>query len=129
MVFNNSHPDCKNLTLESVQEAPGKYLHQFEWTTASIGKIPHKWNWCVGYSDLSTLHDSCGIHWTRGGPWIEGMDCTDIDGIEIWNWFKYKDEPNWKKAILDMSEYYDISWTEDDTGTQKTCTEINRDIR
>lgn len=129
MVFNNSHPDCKNLTLESVQEATGKYLHQFEWTTASIGKIPHKWNWCEGYSDLSTLHDSCGIHWTRGGPWIEGMDCTDIDGIEIWNWFKYKDEPNWKKAILDMSEYYDISWTEDDTGTQKTCTEINRDVR
>jgi len=129
MVFNNSHPDCKNLTLESVQKESGQYLHQFEWTSAPIGEIPYKWNWCEGYSDVAAFHDACGIHWTRGGPWIEGMDCIDIHGIEIWNWFKYKDEPNWKKAILDMSEYYDINWTEDDTGTEKVCAEINRDVR
>ena len=128
MVFNNSHEDCKKLTLETVQEATGKYLHQFEWTN-NIGSLPHKWNWCEGYSSIAEIHHVCGMHWTRGGPWIEGMDCSEIEGIEIYNAYKNRDTPNWQKAILDMSEYYDIEWTDDDAGTEKKCSEINRDVR
>ena len=116
MVFNNSHPDCKKLTLEMVQQQSGKYLHQFEWTE-NIGSIPNKWNWCEGYSDLKDIHRSYGLHFTRGGPWIQDMDCGDIDGLEVYDAYRLIDHigPNnnytYKNdmiSILDMNEYYDL---------------------
>lgn len=127
MVFNNSHPDCKKLTLDSVQKESGKYLHQFEWTSEDkIGSIPNKWNWCEGYSSLDEMHASCGLHWTRGGPWIQNMDCKHIAGLNIYDTYKHQDIENWKKAILDMSNYYDISWDEDIYMPEKICEEINK---
>lgn len=112
MVFNNSHPDCKKLTLESVQEATGQYLHQFEWTD-SIGELPKEWNWCEGYSPAKDMHKSFGLHWTRGGPWIEGMDTSDISGLELYDTYRLRWQLGFtyegkNVSILDMRNYYDI---------------------
>jgi len=130
MVFNNSHDDCKKLTLESVQTQTGKYLHQFEWTAEDkIGEIPQKWNWCEGYSSIHDIHDMCGLHFTRGGPWIKDMDCTDIQGLEIYDMYKYRNTKIWQRSILDITKYYKIEWPEDEKITQIFCEEINRDVR
>lgn len=141
MVFNNTHPDCKKLTLESVQEQSGKYLHQFEWTDeGKIGSIPSKWNWCEGYSELTELYKSYGLHFTRGGPWIDDMDCSNLAGIEFYELYRIKhlvglDQERFTYhpkniSMLDMRQYYDldnpIERTEDDC---LICQEINRDVR
>jgi len=130
MVFNNSHPDCKKLTLETVQQETGKYLHQFEWTSDEcIASLPKKWNWCEGYSNINDIHNALGLHWTRGGPWIEGMDCSDINGLHLYDLYKQKEKTNWKQ-IIDIRQYYDIDNPIEilDDGT-RLCQEINKDVR
>jgi hypothetical protein len=131
MVFNNSHPDCKKLTLESVQQMSGKELHQFEWTD-NIGEIPKKWNWCEGYDSISSMHKSYGLHWTRGGPWIDGMDSRHIAGIEVYDAYRLRActiNPRCC-SIIDMRNYYDLENAVDtlDDGSL-ICQEINRDVR
>ena len=130
MVFNNSHPDCKKLTLDTVQKQTGKYLHQFEWTTNEcIASIPDKWNWCEGYSNINDIHNAVGLHWTRGGPWIEGMDCSDIEGLHLYDLYSQKENTSWNQ-IIDIRQYYNIDNPIDilDDGT-RLCNEINRDVR
>lgn len=133
MVFNNSHPDCQKLTLESVQNESGKYLHQFEWTTDEcIASLPDKWNWCEGYSDINEIHNAAGMHWTRGGPWIEDMDCSQIEGLHVYDLYKTRGIDGFSewRSVIDMRQYYDIdnpTQTLDD-GTL-VCSEINKDIR
>jgi len=130
MVFNNSHPDCKKLTLESVQRETGKYLHQFEWTTDEcIASLPDKWNWCEGYSDVADIHDALGLHWTRGGPWIDDMDCSGINGLHLYDAYSQKENTGWKQ-IIDIRQYYDIDNPIEilEDGTY-LCQEINSDVR
>lgn len=80
MIFNNSHPDCKKLTPEIVNTMSGSWLHQFEWTDA-IGSLPRSYVYTEGYDeDLSS--DALAIHYTRGGPWIKGMDTSSIKKLE-----------------------------------------------
>ena len=50
MLFNNAHPDCANLTPETVNTKSGQWLHRLQWTT-EVGKIPHTYNWCEGSCD------------------------------------------------------------------------------
>lgn len=133
MVFNNSHPDCQKLTLESVQRESGQYLHQFEWTTDEcIASLPHKWNWCEGYSDINKIHEAAGMHWTRGGPWIEGMDCSHIEGLHVYDTYKTRGIEGFDKwrQIIDIREYYDIdNPIEELQDNSLVCQEINRDVR
>lgn len=129
MVFNNSHPDCKKLTLDKVLTESGQYLHQFEWTEEEkIAEIPKKWNWCEGYDDMSKIHQAKGMHWTRGGPWIPDMDCSDIQGLGMYSY--YAEEMNNKKlwrTAHDISEYYDLKNPISTTGDGSlVCKEINR---
>lgn len=110
MVFNNSHPDCKKLTLDKVLTESGQYLHQFKWTEEEkIASIPKKWNWCEGYDDMSRIHDAKGMHWTRGGPWIPDMDCSEIEGLGLYSY--YADQMDSRKlwrTAHDISKYYDL---------------------
>lgn len=80
MIFNNSHPDCKILTPEIVNEKSGSWLHQFEWTE-KVGNIPLKYVHTEGHSGESVDKDCLLIHYTRGGPWIENMDVSDIKNL------------------------------------------------
>jgi len=89
MVFNNAHEDCKKLTPEVVNTASGQYLHQFEWTD-KIDRIPDKYVFTEGMSDENKRYHA--VHYTRGGPWIKDMDCSDISQLDLYN--KYKNSLN-----------------------------------
>jgi lipopolysaccharide biosynthesis glycosyltransferase len=92
MVFNNAHPDCKKLTPELINTQNGQYLHRFEWTSdENIAPLPHKWNWCEGYSSLDSFDDAAGIHFTRGGPWIKDFDYNDVHKIQVWQYIANKE--------------------------------------
>ena len=93
MVFNNGHEDCKKLTPEVVNTWTGKQLHQFEWTD-KISEIPQKYVFVEGYDDPKEKWDFTAIHYTRGGPWVEGMDFSGINNLEHYNkWLnKHKNE-------------------------------------
>ena len=94
MFFNNSHEDCKKLTPEVVNTWTGKQLHQFEWTDA-ISEIPQKYIFVEGYDNPEEKWDYTGIHYTRGGPWIDGMDSTSINNLEVYDKYKnlYENTP------------------------------------
>lgn len=81
MFFNNSHEDCKKLTPEVINTATGQYLHQFEWTDA-IDRIPDKYILTEGMSDDEKRYHA--VHYTRGGPWIADMDCSDIKHLNVY---------------------------------------------
>ena len=89
MVFNNAHEDCKKLTPEVVNTASGQYLHQFEWTD-KIDRIPDKYVFTEGMSDENKRYHA--VHYTRGGPWIKDMDCSDISQLDLYK--KYKNMLN-----------------------------------
>ncbi len=88
MIFNNGHNDCKTLTPELVNRASGEFLHQFNWTD-QISKIPHDKIATEGF-DRTMLKSHHAVHYTRGGPWIKGMDCEHINMLEIYETYKRK---------------------------------------
>lgn len=83
MVFNNSHPDCKKLTPDTVNAATGKYLHQFEWAE-SVSRIPERYILTEGYDTEETKPRNIAVHYTRGGPWVDGMDTSNIDYLPLY---------------------------------------------
>jgi len=87
MFFNNGHEDCKKLTPEVVNTWTGKQLHQFEWTD-KISKIPEKYIFTEGYDDPVEKWHYTGIHYTRGGPWIDNMDTSIIDNLDVYEKIK-----------------------------------------
>jgi hypothetical protein len=87
MIFNNGHEDCRKLTPEVVNTWTGKQLHQFEWTD-KISKIPEKYIFVEGYDNPKEKWRYSGVHYTRGGPWIDGMNTDDINNLEVYE--KYK---------------------------------------
>jgi len=83
MIFNNGHEDCKKLTPEIVNTESGKYLHQFEWTD-KISEIPEWFVFTEGHDTDETKWRPLAVHYTRGGPWIEGMDTSEIQHLNIY---------------------------------------------
>lgn len=83
MIFNNGHEDCKKLTPEVVNTESGKYLHQFEWTD-KISEIPDWYVFTEGHDTEETNWRPSAYHYTRGGPWIEGMDTSEIKQLNIY---------------------------------------------
>ncbi len=69
MLFNNAQ--CRALTPEYVNTAPGLDLHQFKWLAgdASIGALPGRWNHLVGYNP--PRRDAALVHYTLGGPYFD----------------------------------------------------------
>ncbi len=93
MIFNNGHEDCRKLTPEVVNNESGKYLHQFEWTN-QISKIPHNKICTEGYDTIEKSHHA--VHYTRGGPWIKDMDCSNINMLDLY--YKHKNSLYKKKV-------------------------------
>lgn len=73
--FNCDHPANKALTLDYVNDVPGRDLHRFAWLEGRddlIGELPVEWNWLVGHSDPSVQPKN--VHWTDGIPLMKGYE-------------------------------------------------------
>jgi lipopolysaccharide biosynthesis glycosyltransferase len=81
-LYNTDHPANRRLSLQDVNERPGRDLHDFYWLHDSeIGELPHEWNWLV---NVTTKPEYPRLaHFTNGGPWIE--DWVPAEHDEIWN--------------------------------------------
>lgn len=73
MAFNMSHEANNRLTPECVNKADGAWLHQMQWLEDDqIGELSPGWNWLVGHSSEGVQQHA--LHYTDGGPWIEGWE-------------------------------------------------------
>lgn len=81
MVFNCDHPANKRLSLQDVNERPGRDLHAFYWLhDDEIGELDCEWNWLVNCQERPLVPRIA--HFTQGGPWLEGW--TPAVNDEIW---------------------------------------------
>lgn len=80
MLFNCDHTANRRLTLQDVNERPGRDLHAFFWLNDSeIGEIPAEWNWLVG---VQPKPEAPAIaHFTLGGPWLPSWEGAEHDDI------------------------------------------------
>jgi len=82
MLFNLAHPAHDRLTLEMLNSVPGRDLHRFCWLEDDeIGAVAPDWNWLEGWSPLGDKTPRV-IHYTRGGPWMEGW--KDVQFGDLW---------------------------------------------
>lgn len=73
MLFNCDHPANKRLSLQDVNERPGRDLHAFYWLADSeIGELPPEWNWLVGLQPKPEVPKIA--HFTLGTPNLVGVD-------------------------------------------------------
>ena len=80
MVFNCTHPSCKNLTIENINTKSGAWLHRFEWCLDyEILEVKPEYNCLVGYYDIDNPK---AIHFTDGGPWLDGYE--DVKFADLW---------------------------------------------
>lgn len=86
--FNVDHPANEKLTVEMVNERPGRDLHAFCWLRDDdIGELDAGWNYLVGHSNP---HPDPGIvHFTDGIPLMPGYEDCDYagewtDALENW---------------------------------------------
>ena len=85
MLFNSSHKDCKMLTPDYIDHAPGLELHQFKWVhDDNIGSLPLEWNWLVGHYPYK--RDVKAVHFTEGGPYFKDYAETEY-AQEWWDQF------------------------------------------
>lgn len=82
MLFNCEHPANQRLSLQDVNERPGRDLHRFYWLADSeIGALPPEWNWLV---NVEPKPESPKIaHFTEGGPWLPTWKGAPFD--ELWH--------------------------------------------
>lgn len=82
MLWNCDHEANRRLSLQDVQERPGRDLHKFYWLHDSeIGELPPEWNWLVGEQTMPKPPKIC--HYTLGGPFIPGWAGALHDDIWI----------------------------------------------
>lgn len=76
--FNCDHPANSALTLDVINERPGRELHNFCWLGDDaddlIGELPVEWNWLAGHSDPGV--DVKNVHWTDGVPTMPGYEAA-----------------------------------------------------
>lgn len=73
MLFNCDHEANKALTVEMVNELPGRDLHRFCWLEDDqIGALDPKWNYLVGHTKID--HDPVLVHFTDGIPTMPGYE-------------------------------------------------------
>ena len=73
MVFDVDHPANQKLTVQLVNEVPGRDLHRFCWLDDDdIGEIGPEWNWLAGHSDPAI--DPKIVHHTDGAPCMPGYE-------------------------------------------------------
>jgi lipopolysaccharide biosynthesis glycosyltransferase len=80
MLFNCDHPANRRLTIQDVNERPGRELHAFYWLSDDeIGELPAEWNWLVGVQPKPAQPKIA--HFTLGGPWITNWAPAEHDNI------------------------------------------------
>jgi lipopolysaccharide biosynthesis glycosyltransferase len=83
VLWNCDHPANKRLTLEKLNFSPGRDLHAFNWLKDDeIGELNYGWNCLVGIDDPDAVRVGI-LHYTLGGPWIEGWAGGPMD--DVWN--------------------------------------------
>lgn len=82
MLFNCDHPANQRLSLQDINERPGRDLHAFYWLNDSeIGELPGEYNWLV---NVQPKPENPKIaHFTTGGPWIDGWEGAEHDDLWI----------------------------------------------
>lgn len=81
ILFNVDHPANRELTVELINEVPGRDLHRFCWLGHGddlIGEIPQTWNWLAGTSDPKI--DPANVHYTDGIPSLKGYEHSPYAG-------------------------------------------------
>lgn len=82
VLWNLDHPSNKNLTLEALNNWPGRDLHAFKWLKDDeIGELPQEWNYLVGVNDPLNLRQQKMLHYTDGQPGWEGWIPKDTDYV------------------------------------------------
>lgn len=80
-LWNVSHPANSRLSLQDVNERPGRDLHRFYWLHDSeIGALTPDWNWLVGVQEKPLFPKIA--HLTLGGPFTPGWKGAEHD--ELW---------------------------------------------
>lgn len=81
MLFNCDHPANRRLSLQDVNDRPGRDLHAFYWLNDDeIGELPSEYNWLVGVQPKPETPKVA--HFTLGGPWLPSWQGAEHD--EIW---------------------------------------------
>lgn len=80
ILWNCDHPANKRLSLQDVNERPGRDLHAFYWLADSeIGALSPDWNWLVGVRPKPMFPKIA--HFTLGGPFLPGWVGAEHDDI------------------------------------------------
>lgn len=83
MLFNCDHPANRRLSLQDVNERPGRDLHAFYWLHDSeIGSLTADWNWLVNVTEKPLFPKIA--HFTLGGPFTPGWDVGSQPHDNIW---------------------------------------------
>ena len=78
-MFNCDHPANQRLSLQDVNERPGRDLHRFYWLhDDEIGELPPEWNWLVGVQPMPA--EPKLAHYTLGTPDI----VESCEHAELW---------------------------------------------
>jgi len=86
MLWNLRHPALQRLSLEYLNEAPGRDLHRFVWLEDDeLGALSPRWNWLVSVQDRPEA--AAIAHFTLGGPWLAGWAPKAHDDI----WLEARD--------------------------------------
>lgn len=80
VLWNCDHPANRRLSLQDVNERPGRDLHAFYWLHDSeIGELGEDWNWLVNVTQPPVSPRIA--HFTLGGPWLKGWAGAEHDGL------------------------------------------------
>lgn len=84
MLINCDHEANQRLTIDDINAWPGRDLHAFKWLKdEEIGELPLEWNYLVDVSDPDKKSEAKLLHYTLGGPWLEGWQARESDSD--WN--------------------------------------------
>ena len=84
MLINCEHEQVKkNLTLETVNNSTGLYLHRIQWADNKfIGELPIAYNYLEGWNTKDDCPNPIAVHFTRGGPWFR--DYMQVEYGDEW---------------------------------------------
>jgi len=83
MLINCEHPSVQSLTPDVVNHATGLYLHRLQWVDSKyIGELPVAYNYLEGWNTKDECPDPIGVHFTRGGPWLN--DYRNVEYGQEW---------------------------------------------
>lgn len=79
-LWNCDHPANRRLSLQDVNERPGRDLHAFfHLHDSEIGDLPDEYNWLVNVTEPSVAPRLA--HFTMGGPWLPNWKRSKYDDI------------------------------------------------